>query len=327
MELFDLVENFNVSMARTSLEKKGFNIKSLEDNELFDLWVRQVSGIKIRHKVSECKDYFTNVGVVESMAMKSSLRAIEDAGIDRNQIDTVIFATFTPSKLIPNPAVTLSHLLKLKNVGGFTLNSACSGFVDALGIALAKIKSGQSKMILVVASEFLSKNVDLKDPTTAILFGDGSGAAIVKQENSGRGMLEYISLHNYSANHITMQNGDYLKMEGGPAIQKQAVLAMYKSLNEVLKMSNIRIEYIDLIIPHQANVRILKKLIEKFGLNPNKVVVSIDKIANISAATIPVTLDMIRRQLLEYSYRKNNTLVGLTSVGGGYTSSALLTYL
>lgn len=322
LDLYKLISNFEYERAKQSLTKKGLEVENKSKEEIFDLWVKQVSGIEERRFITE--DLANDpIGANERMGVLAAQRAIEDANIDKSLIDTVIYASFTPYRLIPNASITISHELGLTNTSGYILNTACSGFLDALEAASAKILAGHSKYALVVASEVLSNVIDYGDPTTAILFGDGAGAAVITLEEDVE--YSYYSVQDYSPEHICMVNGDVLKMAGGPNVQKMAVNAMYNVLVKALENLNLSLSDLDMILPHQANLRIIKQLEKKLKLEEqNKVITTIEQIGNISCATTAVSLDLYRKNKLEKYPYKENALIGMTAVGGGYTYSSIV---
>lgn len=324
VSLFSKINNFDKDKAVLSLEKKGVSTSSLKDEEIFDQWVQQVSGIKTRYYANdELKN--SSFGPTEMMGYYAALKAIEDAEIDKNEIDTVIMASFTTKHLIPNGSISVAHLLGIEKTSGYIINTACSGFTDAVRAGYAHIAAGLSETVLVVASETMTDIVDWNDPTTAILFGDGAGAAILRKTNNPKDKLvAFSSRQKYSKEHITMEYSGLLHMDGGPNVQREAVNAMSSILNETLEKSGMNVNELDIVIPHQANIRILKQLASKLDYPFEKTAVSMDKIGNISCATIPVTLDLIRKNEIKYGYVKDKTTIGFTSVGGGYTFSSMI---
>ncbi len=325
-ELYSKINNFEYERAVTSLAKKGVNVEVLSKEQIFDKWVQQVCGIETRYFATD-DIVNSEFGANERMAYFAALEAIKDAGIDKNEIDTILFATYSPAKLIPNSAIYVAHQLGLTGTQGFTLNTACSGFIDSLGVADAKIKAGQSEVVLIVSSEYMSASMNYDDPTTAILFGDGAGAAIVKKVDNEQGILSYYSEMDFSPENITMDYGGTLAMGGGPNVQKRAVNAMSMALENAVKKANLSVEDLDMVLPHQANLRIITQLQKKLKIDESKVAVTIQDMGNLGGATSAIALDKYRKGKVNFKYIKNETLLGMTVVGGGYTYSSIVMYL
>ncbi|NQT47934.1 MAG: hypothetical protein HQ578_03045, partial [Chloroflexi bacterium] len=223
-DLKEMVGNFTSDRARGSLAKKGIDVDALTETELFDEWIRSVTGIRQRHLYAEKRP---DHGDAEEIGLRAAREAMEVAGVGPEDLDFVIAASFTPQFVIPNLACSLAYLVGAKEIGGFVLNTACAGFVDALGDAYYRIRSGDYNTILVVAVEILSKVIDYDDPTTAIIFADGAGAAVVQAAE--KGIVSFYSEIDYSVDHIILEEKGFLKMGGGPLVQKKAVNAMSKA--------------------------------------------------------------------------------------------------
>lgn len=321
--LYDKITGFDPGRCRESFAKRGEPADGLSDAQVFDRWVRQVCGIAQRHIWSDAdaqafpkKDLYDRHRHCEIMAANAAEDAILQAGIDRSKIDTVIFATVTSDTIIPNPGVILSHLLGLGEVATITTNTACSGFLDALGDAYARVRSGLSKCVLLATGEQFSGRMRYDDPTTAILFGDGAAVCVVERSETP-GIRSWWAGSRFS-NNITMGYNEPIVMGGGPLVQKNAVLAMASAAHKALDLAGVTLDQIDAIVPHQANVRILIELARKLGVPPERVAMPIDQIANISCATIPTVLDWYKRGRLAALPYKPGALVLGTSVGGGY---------
>jgi 3-oxoacyl-[acyl-carrier-protein] synthase III len=326
-DLYPMIKGWDAEKASASLTKKGVNIAGLDNAGIFDQWVQQVCGIQSRYMADDDLRE-SEFGATESMAAEAGRNAITDAGVTPEDIDTVILTSFTPHMLIPNASVILSHLLGVTNSGGFILNTACSGFLDGVIAAYCKIKAGLSKTALVASSECITREIDYNDPTTAILFGDGAAAAVISDDpDTDGGILAVYSAQEYSAEHIRMKNGGIIEMGGGPAVQRRAVNAMYTALDEAVKNCKLSMTDLDVVIPHQANLRIIRGLQKKIGCDDDQVAVSIANIGNISCATIPITLDMVRHGKLPVRYQEGKTLAGITSVGGGDTYAGIVSYI
>lgn len=297
-------------------------------------WVERVTGIKTR--------YFVKDEDTESMAACASLRALEAAKMKPDEIDFIIASSFTPVKDIPNLACSLGHLIGAEKVGGFPLNTACAGFIYALSIGYALIKSDIYRNILVVSSETLSRITDYGDPTTAVLFADGAGAAIL-QASDEKGICSPGYLSSDFTGHFDLKNSDTsnlqeiinmqgqefvprstLHMPGGPRVLRKAINGMAEALLKALEQSPYRLEDLDVIIPHQANRRITYGLIEKLGIVKDRVCRVIDMIGNTSGASVAISLDMIVRGKIKDIKIKPGDKVGLTAIGGGYSAGAII---
>ncbi len=321
-ELFKKIKGFNVAKARQSLSSRNQNVNKLDDRTIFDLWVQQVSGIKQRTYLQ--KDSFPDQSLfTEYMAKEACLNAVKDAGLSINDIDHIVLSSYTGETLIPSPVCGLIGLLNASNLSGITVNGACSGFLDGMIDATAKIRSGLFKNILVVASEYITNKLDYSDVTTSILFSDGAGAFVLsKGENKIFGSSSKI---NYSDEHIKMLRSSVIKMGGGPLVQRKAVNAMAEVGLDALQKSNLSIDDIKYIVPHQANKRILDALEKKLKLSPEaQMVKCIINTGNLSSATMPVALHKLwKNQLPDIKFKPGHKLM-LTAVGGGYTSSAVI---
>ncbi len=300
----------------------------------FQQWVEKVTGIKNR--------YFVEDEDTETMAAQASLRALAAAGMKASEIDFIIISSFTPTRDIPNLACSLGHLIGVKNVGGFPLNTACAGFVYGLAMAYALIKSGLYKNILVVSSETLSRVTDYGDPTTAVLFADGAGAAIL-QASEQEGICSPPYLSSEFTDHFELKNSDVLNpgervirkekefvphstlhMPGGPRVLRKAVNWMAEALLRALEQSPYELKDLDVIIPHQANRRITYGLIEKLNVPAEKVCRVIGVIGNTSGASVAISLDMAIRGKADGARIKRGDKVGLTAIGGGYAVGSVI---
>jgi 3-oxoacyl-[acyl-carrier-protein] synthase-3 len=321
IDLFPKITNFEYDKAVLSLEKKGTDVSQLNDAEVFDAWVKQVTGISQRPYLAD--GLGDENSSVEFMANKASIAALEDAGKETGDIDHIIFSTYTADNVIPGPVCKLAHYLGVENVSGITLNGACSGFLDALIDAYIKVGSGLYETILVVASEYISNKIDFSDPTTAILFSDGAGAAVVTKGK--RDIYGFSSRIAFSDEHIKMQRTSCIQMGGGPLVQRKAVNAMSSVSNDVCTSTGIALSDITCVIPHQANYRILQALEKKMKLSENsRLVKCLGTTGNLSSATLPVAMDLLKKNKLDgYPYTGKSKTI-LTSVGGGYTFSAVL---
>jgi len=297
--------------------------------ETSDEWIVARTGIKERRI---CED-----GTAASdLALEASKKAMEEAGVRPEDIDMILLGTITPDYLLPSAACILQDKLGVKNAAVMDIAAACSGFIYGLSIAKAFIQVGQYKTILVIGVEILSKVTDWTDRNTCVLFGDGAGAAVVQASNEDKGILQtYLSGDGSLANllHIsiggskiplTKENYDlgqqYIKMEGSEVF-KSAVRAMGDAADKVIKKAGLKHQDISLLIPHQANIRIIEATAKRIKLPLEKVYVNIDKYGNTSSASIPIALDEARKEGL---IKKGDYTV-LVAFGGGFTwGSALI---
>lgn len=292
--------------------------------ETSDEWITTRSGIKERRIADD--------GTAASdLALKASEQAMEEAKVKPEDIDLILIGTVTPDFPFPSTACILQDRLKAKNAAVLDIAAACSGFIYGLSIAQAYIQSGKYKTILVVGVEILSKITNWTDRNTCVLFGDGAGAAIVQRTNdNNRGILAtYISGDGSLANllHIpvggsrtplTKENIDkrdhYLKMEGNEVF-KSAVRSMGDASLRVLKEAKISPEQVNLLIPHQANIRIIEATAKRLKLPREKVYVNIDKYGNTSSASIPIALEEARKS----GRIKPDDITVLVAFGAGFT--------
>jgi 3-oxoacyl-[acyl-carrier-protein] synthase-3 len=285
-------------------------------------WIVSRSGIIERHIAAEDE-------LSSDLALHASLRAIESAGIDAEEIDLVIVATTTPDQVFPSTACILQDKLGIKNCGAaFDMQAVCGGFVYAMNTADLYIRGGQANTVLVVGTEVLSRILDWSDRATCVLFGDGAGAVILRAsevpgivtaklhaDGSHRGMLKAEG---------TIRNGEvqgdpFIKMEG-QAVFKFAVKVLSEVVEEVLAENNLKGSDIAWLIPHQANIRIMEATAKRLGLGMENVIVTVASHGNTSAASIPLALDAAVR---DGRIRPGQNIL-LEAVGGGFTWGALL---
>jgi 3-oxoacyl-[acyl-carrier-protein] synthase-3 len=289
-----------------------------------DEWITTRSGIKERRIADE--------GTAASdLALEASIRAMEEAKVKPEEVDLILIGTVTADFPFPSTACILQDRLKAKNAAVLDIAAACSGFIYGLSVAQAFISSGKYKTILVVGVEVLSKITDWTDRSTCVLFGDGAGAAIVQRSNdSNKGILAtYLcgdgSLGNLlhipiggTRTPLTKENIDkrdhYLKMEGNEVF-KSAVRSMGDAALRVLKEAKIPPEEVDLLIPHQANIRIIEATARRLKLPMEKVFVNIDKYGNTSSASIPIALEEARKS----GRIKPGDITVLVAFGAGFT--------
>jgi 3-oxoacyl-[acyl-carrier-protein] synthase-3 len=290
--------------------------------ESSDQWIAERTGIRFRHLADD--------GVSASgLAFEAASRAIAAAGCAAADIDLIIVATSTPDYVFPSTAALLQDKLGIRNGGAaFDVQAVCSGFIYALTIAEKFIRSGSTKRALVVGAEVFSRILDWSDRGTCVLFGDGAGAVILEAADAP-GILATAVHADGSYNHILSVPGQvcggnvvgrpFLQMDG-QAVFKFAVKVLAEVAREVLSAGRLSAEDIDWLIPHQANIRILQSTAKKLSIPPEKVIVTVERHGNTSAASIPLALD---EGVRSGRIKRGDTLL-LEGVGGGFTWGAAL---
>jgi 3-oxoacyl-[acyl-carrier-protein] synthase-3 len=284
-----------------------------------DDWIVARTGIKERHIAADGE--FTS-----DLAVNAARNAIESAGITAADIDLILVATTTPDKIFPSVATMVQRKLGIAGCPAFDIQAVCSGFVYALATANNFIKVGSSKCALVIGAETFSRITDYSDRGNCILWGDGAGAVILQASNE-QGIIS-THLHadgNYeSMLHVPRNaNGiDTVVMEGNPVF-KMAVNTLDQIVDETLAANNMQKSDIDWLVPHQANIRILQATAKKLDMSMDRVVVTVDKHGNTSAASIPLALDTAVRD----GRIKRGDVILMEAFGGGFTwGSALVKY-
>jgi 3-oxoacyl-[acyl-carrier-protein] synthase-3 len=287
-------------------------------------WIVERTGIRARH--------FVDAGVGSSdLGLEAAKRAIQAAGCQPSDIDLIIVATSTPDMVFPSTAALLQSKLGIVGCPVFDVQAVCSGFIYALTVADAMIKTGTAKRALVIGAEVFSRILDFKDRTTCVLFGDGAGA-VVLEASSTPGILA-TDIHadgKYSdilcvPGHVSgggILGDPVLKMDG-QAVFKLAVGVLEETALASLSKAGLKASDIDWLIPHQANIRIMQSTARKLKMSMDKVIVTVDQHGNTSAASIPLALD---HGVRSGQITKGQTLM-LEGVGGGFTwGSVLLKY-
>jgi 3-oxoacyl-[acyl-carrier-protein] synthase-3 len=290
-----------------------------------DEWIAERTGIRFRHLASDGAS-------ASDLAFEAALRAIAAAGCAASDIDLIIVATSTPDYVFPSTAALLQNKLGIRNGGAaFDVQAVCSGFVYALSIAEKFIRCGSSKRALVVGAEVFSRILDWTDRATCVLFGDGAGAVVLEAADAP-GLLATAIHADGSYNHILSVPGQvsggivigrpFLQMDG-QAVFKFAVKVLAEVAREVLTAATMTANQVDWLIPHQANIRILQATAKKLGIPLDKVIVTVERHGNTSAASIPLALD---EGVRSGRIKRDDTLL-FEGVGGGFTwGAALLTY-
>jgi 3-oxoacyl-[acyl-carrier-protein] synthase-3 len=289
-----------------------------------DQWIVERTGIRERRIAAPEQS-------VAMLSRDASLLALERAGVGVEEIDTIVLATASPDRLLPSTACDLQALLGASNAAAFDVGAACPGYVYALTVAEGLIASGQSRTVLVIGAEKLSTITDFQDRSTAILFGDGAGASVVRRaQGSGRGILSTFlksdgrlapllyrpgggSAHPISEK-VVCERSHYMKM-AGREVFKAAVLAMAEACDAALTRAGVSADEVDLMIPHQANLRIIEATAKHANMPMSKVMVNLDRFGNTSSASIPLALD----QAVAEGRVGPGSLLLLVAFGAGFT--------
>lgn len=291
-----------------------------------DEWIKVRTGIRERRVLEEGKGN-------ADMALHAARRALDDAAVEPNDLDAIIMGTVSADYLMPSSACVLEDLLGARNAFSFDVGAACSGFLNALSVADAFIRSGKINKALVVGSDTLSRWLNWQDRSTCILFGDGAGAVVLSASENGAGILStklrtdgsYVktlfvpaggSLKPATAH--TVRNNEHTITMNGKEVFKIAVRSMEEISRQALAEADVDIGQVSLVIPHQANKRIIVALAERLGVPMDRVMVNLDKYGNTSAASIPVALDEARRQ----GRIKTGDIVLLNAFGAGFAWGA-----
>ncbi|NYT59752.1 ketoacyl-ACP synthase III [Alcaligenaceae bacterium] len=289
--------------------------------ETSDTWIVERTGIRQRH--------IADPGTTTSqLATKAAQAALEDAGTDASELDLIIVATSTPDFVFPSTACLVQANLGTKGGAAFDVQAVCSGFVYALATADAFIRAGRAKTALVIGAEVFSSILDWSDRGTCVLFGDGAGAVVLKasdepgimaaQLNADGSQMKILCAAGNVA-HGKVVGDPFLRMDG-QAVFKLAVTSLTKSALDVCREANVRLEDVDWLVPHQANVRIINFLGRRLNIPDDKVVVTVDHHANTSAASVPLAFDVARRD----GRIKSGQTVLMQGVGGGFTWGSVL---
>ena len=289
-----------------------------------DEWIVERTGIHQRHIAKEGET--TSV-----LAFQAAENALEAAGIEASDVDLIIVATTTPDNTFPSTATKVQAMLGMNSGAAFDIQAVCSGFIYALSTADSFIRSGQAKTVLVIGAEVFSRIIDWEDRSTCVLFGDGAGAVVVQAfEQEDPEPVGILSTHLHSDGKLR----DLLYTDGGPGsnskvgsvrmlgreLFRHAVSNLASVVDEALKANNLTQDDIDWLVPHQANKRILDSTAKKLGLSEDRVVITVDKHANTSAASVPLALDTAVRD----GRIQKGQLILMEAMGGGLTWGAAL---
>lgn len=287
---------------------------------LFDLseeWIFQRTGIRSRRVVAE--DQTTS-----SLAIEAARRALQQAGTAAEDIDLVIVATATPDYQLPATASLVQAALGCANAGAFDLNAACSGFLFSLAQANALIDSGPYKRVLLCGAETLTPVTDYSDARSCVLFGDGAGAVVVEETNSGGALGPFVMRSDGSDPELLHIRPDerLIRMDGRE-VYRRAVESMTEALAEVVAVADIDLDDVDHVVAHQANARIVEAVAERLGIDHEKLVMNIEHVGNTSAASIPLAL----ADAADHGRFAPGDVVALAAFGAGFAWGAgLLTW-
>ncbi|HET6940757.1 MAG TPA: beta-ketoacyl-ACP synthase III [Sphingomicrobium sp.] len=288
-----------------------------------DQWIVERTGIRSRYIAGEGE-------TTASLATDAARAALEDSGTDASEVDLIVLATATPDQTFPSSATKVQAALGINDCVAFDVHAVCTGFLYAVSVADAMIRAGSARTALVIGAETFSRILDWEDRTTCVLFGDGAGALVLRGEEGERGILA-------TKLHADGRHNDLLFVDGGPSttgtvgklrmrgreVFRHAVVNLAEVLKEVLSAASLSATDVDWVVPHQANARILDATAKKLNLPPNKVVVTVDRHANTSAASVPLALDAAVKD----GRIKRDDIVVLEAMGGGFTwGAAVLRY-
>jgi 3-oxoacyl-[acyl-carrier-protein] synthase-3 len=304
------------------LPKKVLTNRDLElAVDTTDEWIYTRTGIRQRHIAADGEK-------TSDLALEASRNALRAAGIAAGDLDLIVMATTTPDMVFPSTACLLQAKLGARNCPAFDVQAVCSGFVYGLSTADSFMRTGQYRNALVVGAEIYSRILDWSDRSTCVLFGDGAGAVVLRGDSTPGILSSHLHADGAYANLLTVpgtvaggkvSGRPLLQMDGG-GVFKFAVKAMDDLVEETLAANGMQKSDIDWLVPHQANIRIIQASAKKLGLSMEKVVVTVDRHANTSAASIPLALDEAVRD----GRIRAGQHVLLEAVGGGFTWGAAL---
>ncbi len=294
--------------------------------ETSDEWIRTRTGIRER-RIADASTSAADMGAA------AARRALEEAGLFPEDLDMILVSTATPDRLLPSTACDIQALLGASSAAAYDFATACSGFLYGLSLADAHIAAGQAENILLICTEKMSSIIDWTDRTTCVLFGDGAGAAVIRPSDGERGILSSFMkadgtladlLHRPAGGvripidiAVLDERGHYVRM-AGPEVFKAAVRSMCEAAEQALRRAGVTAHEIDLLVPHQANIRIIEATARYAGIPMEKVFVNVDRYGNMSSASLPVALDEAREQ----GRVGEGSLVLMAAFGAGFTWAA-----
>ena len=288
-----------------------------------DEWIRERTGIRERRIADP------EMGAAE-MGAEAARIAMARANVDPGELDLIIVSTATPDRLLPSTACDLQALLGATNAAALDISAACSGFLYALTLAEGHLASGRGEVALVVSTEKMSAIVDWTDRSTCVLFGDGAGAVVVRRSTNGRGLLSSFMRSDGSLAELlwrpaggakvpmdatVLEERSHLVKMAGREVFKAAVRSMAESADQALARAGLTADDIDLLVPHQANIRIIEATAKYAGIPMEKVFVNVDRYGNMSSATIPVALD----EAVEAGRIRPGSNILMAAFGAGFT--------
>ncbi len=291
-----------------------------------DEWIQSRTGIRERHIADD--DQATS-----DLAAIAAQRALVSAGVSAEEVDLIIVATITPDMIFPNTACFVQDKIGAKNAFCFGLEAACSGFLYSLEVGKQFVASGKSQTVLVIGAEKLSSVTDWEDRSTCVLFGDGAGAVVLQARGDRHGIVTSVMgsdgalaelLHipaggsRTPATHESVDAREHFLKMSGPDVYKNAVRAMSDAALRVLAECGLSVEDVDLLVPHQANRRIIEAIGQRLSIDPDKVYMNLDHTGNTSAASVPLALD----EAISGGRLKKGDLVLMIVFGGGFTWGA-----
>ncbi len=292
-----------------------------------DEWILSRTGISTRRISGKGEEAYR-------LATSAAKKAMAMADVTASEIDLIVVATMSSHMLMPSCACFVQKELGAKKAFAYDVNAACSGFLFALDSGDRYLRTDRSKKILVIGTETLSTRINWEDRNTCILFGDGAGAIVLDYQKSDRGIVgsnlfsdgtlwKLLYMHTAPSSNPDLEQSDnpgpHILMEGREVF-KYAVKSMQNAIQDLLESKGIDLDEIDVMIPHQANIRILKKLVSRLGLAEEKVFINVQKYGNTSAASVPIALDEANRE----GRLKRGDLLLVCSFGGGFTWGASL---
>ncbi|MCF8055561.1 MAG: ketoacyl-ACP synthase III [Desulfocapsa sp.] len=295
--------------------------------ETSDEWILSRTGISTRHISGKGEQTY-------QLATNAARRAMEMAAVSADEIDLIVVATISSHMLMPSCACFVQNELAAKKAFAYDVNAACSGFLFGLDNVDKYLRAEPGKKVLLIGAETLSSRTNYQDRNTCILFGDGAGAVVMEYRNEDRGVVasnlfsdgalwNLLYMHTAPSCNPDIEQPDnpgaHILMEGREVF-KYAVKAMEGAIRDLLEREQVDLGEVSLMIPHQANIRILNKLVSRLGINKEKVFVNVQKYGNTSAASIPIVLDEANRE----GRLKPNDLLLVCSFGGGFTWGATL---